>query len=110
MQERLQQLLEELDGPRLDDLADELSTSTESVRRMMHELGYRYVLSRWIPHELSRSQLEQRVKTARRNLRQLKAENNLLGRIIAIDETWLPSYMPLTDQQARQWVGPGERP
>lgn len=108
MQEKLKHLMVELDGPRSEELAMELGISDFSVRSMLHDLGYRYTLTRWVPHELSEEQKSQRVKTARYNLNLASAEPTLLGRIIAIDETWLPSYLPLTDIQARTWKKEGE--
>jgi transposase len=110
MQEALQNLMEEFDGPRTLELAHRLNIGQESVREMLHELGYKYVKSRWVPHELSADHKKQRVDTCKKNLKLLKDEDDLLGRIIAIDEFWLPSYMPLTDTQARSWQLKGSTP
>jgi transposase len=110
MQERLVELVEELDSPRTEDLALRLDISHTSVETMLHNMGYRFLNARWIPHELSRSQKEKRVATARSNLVRYRNDPTILERIIAIDETWLYSYQPLVGPQARSWVRAGERP
>ncbi len=96
------------DGGRVEEIASELQVSESSVLRMLNELGYRFVKGKWVPHDLSDSQRQKRVETAQNNLRLLNDNPRLLDEIIAIDETWLPNYLPLTDPQAGQWVGPGE--
>lgn len=107
---RLKLLMDELDGARAEELAARLETSQISVRRILHEMDYRYIIGRWIPHELTCSQQAQRVITARINRRMYRDDPTVLNRIIAIDETYLSSYMPLTDVQARGWYGPDEQP
>lgn len=110
MKVRLKLLMDELDGARTEELADRLETSQSSVQRMLHEMGYRYIIGRWIPHELTCYQKAQRVITARMNRRMYRDDPTVLNRIIAIDETYLSSYMPLTDVQARGWYGPDDEP
>jgi transposase len=110
MKVRLLELMDELDGARAEDLALALDISDYSVRAMLHDEGYAFVKSRWIPHELSDEEKEQRVNTVTQHLNRHLADNTFLDRIIAIDETWLPSYMPLTDIQSRRWQQAGEPP
>lgn len=108
--DRLLNLIVEYDGGRTEELAIQLNVSESSILRMLHDLGYRYVVSRWVPHQLTDHQRWVRVETAKHNIQRYQREPRFMSRIIAIDETWLPQYMPLTDQQAAQWVPPGENP
>lgn len=98
------------DGARVDEIAHHLNVSQSSVKRMLHDLGYVYAVGRYIPHDLDENQKARRVQTARNNLDRLRREPRLLDQIIAIDETWLPSFLPVTDTRAGQWVPPGDEP
>ena len=89
MQEMVQEIMEDLDGAKSQDVADRLGVSRDSVRRMLQDMGFRYIMRRWVPHELTSDLRQRRVQTARFNLNRLSREPDLLDRIIAIDETWL---------------------
>jgi len=108
-QEMVQEM-EELDGARTQDVADRLGISDESVRRMLQDMGHRYIMRRWVPHELTPDLRERRAQTARSNLDRLSREPDLLDRIIGIDETWLRSYTPPSGQEARMWTRRGSTP
>src|SRR5690606_2849183 len=45
----------------LEDYADELEGSRESVRRALHRLGYVSMLQKWVPHDLTPEQKARRV-------------------------------------------------
>ena len=53
--ERLQELMAQSRAWRLDDLVDEFSVSHGSVWHMLHEINYRKVASRYVPHVLTRA-------------------------------------------------------
>ena len=108
--EQLQELMVQRDGLRAEDVSALLNISEESVRRMLHELGYHYILAKWLPHELTCELKHQRVETAQRNLEWYGGNSEQLDRIIAIDETWIRTNMPTYGQQARSWVMSGDSP
>ena len=107
---KLDELMEALNGGRIEDMVAEHQVSYESIRKMLYKLDARYVMAKWIPHRLSELNKEKRVATPQKNLRQLGKDPSLLNRIIAIDEFWLRSYTPLSDTQAHVWVLPGQTP
>lgn len=110
MMDSLLAFLVDNDGATCNEIAYHLNVSYASANRMLHELRYVYAVGRYVPHELDDSQRARRVQTAQENLASYNSDQRLLDRIIAIDETWLPSYLPLTDSRAGQWVPPGEEP
>ena len=84
LQEMIQEIMEELDRAKSQEVADRLGVSRDSVRRMLQDMGYRYIMHRWVPHELTSDLKQRRVQTARSNLNRLSREPDLLDRIIAI--------------------------
>ena len=81
-----------------------------TVWEMLHDLGYRKVASRYVPHNLTSSQRQDRLETCQTHLTRYQGDASILDRIIAIDETWLRSYDPLNPQSAAEWRLPGEAP
>lgn len=108
MAEQLIDYIVKNDGASTVELATQLDIGLTSVRTLLHEAGYQHVRGKWIPHTLDPPLREKRVRTAQNNLARLSDDPKFLDRIIAIDETWLPLYMPVTDAQSGQWVPPGE--
>lgn len=92
--DRVRQLLGTLENPRAEDIAIELGISQASVLEILHDLDYHFVLSSWVPYRLTVQQRQQRVQTARNNIRWLDRNPRNLDRLIDIDETWIYSYMP----------------
>ena len=93
----------------IDELVDVMGISHGSVYLLLKRGSYRKVGSIWLPHQLSED-LELRIRAARKNLQWFGKNPRMLGRIIAIDETYVRSYSPLDRQQAREWQLPGEEP
>jgi hypothetical protein len=50
---------------------------------------------------------EYRITVARVNLERLARERYLLGRLVAIDESWVALYSPPARDQMRFWLEPG---
>jgi hypothetical protein len=94
---------------RLDDLVDELGVSHGSVWHMLHEMNYRKVASRYVPHVLTHAQNQLRVDRCQQYLERYEHDPNLLNRIVAIDETWLRSYDTEDLRSAAEWRLPTER-
>ena len=108
--EALDLLMSESQAWRIEDLADELGISITSTWRMLHMRGYRKIASRWVPHDLTPAQRNTRYITSSNLLSRHSLDESFLGRIIAIDETWIRSYDPLDNNQARQWLLPSQEP
>ena len=83
-------ILEQLDEQpfmSLRVLAETLDSSKETVRRCLHtELGYKKYVSRWVPHQLSERQKEERVVAAREMHRQLTCKRRI--DFVTADESW----------------------
>ena len=90
-----------------DEIAHELDISHGSVHRILTErLQMRRIAARWVPHMLSESEKHQRVNIASKFLkRYMYGENGdeMLQRIIAIDETWIRSFEPESKRQSSEW-------
>lgn len=107
-QERALDYIADHDGARVSELAEFLDVSESSVNRILHELGFNFVESKYVPYRLTPTQKIQRTITAEQNLVMYREIHNFLLKIITIDETWLPQYMPVTGARRGQWVGPGD--
>ena len=92
----------------IDEIVDVMGISKGSVWNLLQRGHYRKIGARWLPHALDQQDMELRVRACRLNLRWFTNEPRMLGRIIAIDETWIRAYTPLDPQNAREWRLPGE--
>jgi hypothetical protein len=92
---RVQELLRDNENLRADDIAIELNLSHGSVINILHDLDYHFVMSGWVPHELNAEQREQRIRTAMNNILWVDERESNLRSLIAIDETWIASDMPV---------------
>ena len=55
----------------------------------------RRIAARWVPHMLSESEKHQRVNIARKLLKRYGEDGDeMLKRIVEIDETWIRSFEP----------------
>ena len=79
-----------------DDIAQELDISHGSVHPILTErLQMRKIAVRWVPHMLSESEIHQLVNIARKLLKRYGEDGDeILHRIVAIDETWIRSFEP----------------
>ena len=107
--ERLQELMAQARAWILDDLSDNLGISVSTVWRMLQDLGYKKIASKYVPHTLTCSQMKARVDACKRNLERYEQDSTLLHRIVAIDETWLRSYDPKDPKTAAEWTLPHEK-
>jgi len=109
-EEKLEQLMQESRAWRIEDLADELSLSYGSTWRLLHSMGYRKISSKWVPHELTPNQMENRREICAKLVNRYSDDPSFVNHIIAIDETWIKSYDPTDAQLSREWRLPGEPP
>ena len=64
----------------------------------------RKIAARRVPHMLSESEKHQRVNIARKLLKRYGEDGDeMLRRIIAIDETWIRSFEPELKRQSGEW-------
>ena len=79
-----------------DEIAHELDINHGSVHRILTEcLQMRKIAARWVPHMLAESEKHQRVNIARKLLKRYGEDGDeMLQRIVAIDETWIQSFIP----------------
>jgi hypothetical protein len=90
------------------ELADQIGISYGSTHNLLVEMDYRKVGSHWLPHELSCEGKRIRVEKCKENLDRYTEDESILDRIIAIDETYIRSYMPHDRHLAREWRLPHE--
>ena len=88
-----------------DEIAHELDISHWSIHRILTEcLQMRKIAARWVPHMLFKSEKHQCVNIARKLLkRHVEDSDEMLQRIVAIDETWIRSFEPELKCQSREW-------
>ena len=64
----------------------------------------RRTAARWVPHFLTRDQMQERVRLAEEHInRHGKEGKTFLNCIVAIDKTWLRSYEPELMSQSTEW-------
>ena len=76
-----------------------------------NELQMRKLTARWVPRLLSDVHKENRV-VACQQLQQMVEDRGeaFWSRIITVDETWFPFYLPETKEQSKQCCRVGEKP
>ena len=102
-EETLNELMSQRRTWTIDELVDVMGISRGSVWNLLQRGHYRKVGAHWLPHQLDQQDMELRARACRLNLRWFASNPRMLGRIIAIDETWIKAYTPLDPQQAREW-------
>jgi transposase len=107
-EEKLEQLMQENRAWRIEDLADELSISYGSTWKLLHNMGYRKISSKWVPHELTMSQMKKRREICAKLVERYSKDHSFVSHIISIDETWIKSYDPTDARLSREWRLPGE--
>ena len=82
-------------------IAEQVNIDRETVRKVLTEvLDMRKVCVKIVPKELTEEQKQRRV-TYCQDL--LKRQDDILGRVITGDETWVYQYDPETKRQSAQW-------
>jgi len=78
-----------------------VNINRETVRKILTEdLHMRKMYAKMVPKELTKEQKQRRV-TICQDL--LERQDDILGRVITGDETWVYQYDPETKQQSAQW-------
>ena len=96
----------------ISEISESLGLNAFTVHQIIHqELDMRKLTARWVPRLLNEDQKKKRVEICQNLL--MKAENALeefWSRLVTMDETWLPYFMPETKLQSRMWCARGEHP
>lgn len=87
----------------------ELSRST--IQRILHDsLKLRKVTSRWIPHDLTDANKQERVNACRENLAMFKENKWRLCDVVTGDESWIYWRQISRKSSNATWIGEGESP
>ena len=82
-------------------IAEQVNVDRETVRKILTEdLDMRKVCAKMVPKEFTEEQKHRRV-TICQDL--LERQDDILGRVITGDETWVYQYDPETKRQSAQW-------
>jgi transposase len=108
--ENVRQLILESEGMRTEDLMYETNLAHTTLLRLLKEINARKIMSRWIPHELSKRQEQARWNVAGKHLARYQRERGFLDKILSIDESWVKSYDPVDSRASSEWLLPGQKP
>lgn len=100
----LQALLDEDDGQTQQQLADRLNVDRSTISRRLQAMGKILKVGRWVPHELTERQQENRKNTCEILLSRYKRKS-FLHRIVTGDEKWIYFENP---KRKRSYVDPGQ--
>ena len=86
-------------------IAEQLGISHERVGSIIHEdLDTRKLSAKWVPKCLNADQKRQRCQSSEQLLEFFRRDpNDILSRLVTMDETWLYHYDPETKQQSVEW-------
>ena len=91
-----------------DEIAYEVGLSHGAVYTILTErLNMRKIAARWVPHCLSESEKCRMIEISKELLSRYANEGeNMLKRIVTIDETWIRSFEPELKRQSSEWHTP----
>jgi len=99
---KIRQIVRENRRLAVRSIAEQVNIDTETVRKIVTEdLDMRKVCAKMVPKELTEEQ-KQRRPTICQDL--LERQDDILGRVITGDETWVCQYDPETKRQSAQWT------
>jgi [histone H3]-lysine36 N-dimethyltransferase SETMAR len=104
--EKLQNLLDEDDAQTQEQLAYKLNVTQKAVSIRLHQMGKIQKEGRWVPHELTERQREQR-RTTCELLLERQQRKSFMHRIITGDEKWIYFDNP---KRKHSWTDPGKTP
>jgi len=86
-------------------IAEQLGISREWVGSIIHEdLDKRKLSAKWVPKCLNADQKRQRCQSSEELLEFFQLDpNDVLSRLVTMDETWLYHYDPDITQQSMEW-------
>jgi len=98
---KIRQIVSEIRRLTVRSIAEQVNIDREIFRKILTEdLDMRNVCAKMVPKELTEEQKQRRV-TICQDL--LERQDDILGRIITGDKTWVYQYDPETKRQSAQW-------
>ena len=94
---------------KVEKIANALHFSHGSVSTTLHDrLGMHKLTARWVPKSFSDEQMATRASVYSALLKRFRSkEDDLLSRLVTVDQIWVHYYEPENKVQSRQSVGPG---
>ena len=108
--EKLKELLNEDRNWVTSELTENLGINYYATLALLKEVGAKKIASRWVPHALTPAQKQKRIDISVEHLERYRSDPEFLGRIIAIDETWIREYDTKDPFYSRYWRLPGQPP
>ena len=109
--ELVRSIIEEDPHSTYDDIEAETELSRGTIENIIHDhLKLRKITSRWVPHEMTPRQKQERVRICRENLDRFLRNSWRLCDIITGDESWFYLRQIGRKTSNSQWVGEDERP
>ena len=102
----LQALLDEDDGQTQEMMAEQLGVTQKTISKRLKDMGMILKVGRWVPHELTERQQENRKTTCEMLLSRFKRKS-FLHRIVTGDEKWVYFSNP---KRKRSYGPPGHKP
>ncbi len=93
-------------------IAEFLHISSTSVFNILtKDLNMRKLCCRWVPHALTKAQMDARVAWCERMIDGIRESNgSVLDRIVTLDETYVYYYEPLLKKDSREWTAKNQTP
>jgi len=109
--ERIRQLIDEDPHITYDEIEAETLINKFSIHEIIHgALKLKKVTSRWVPHELTLKNRQDRVKICQENLAIYRDGPGRLCDILTGDETWIYLKQLSRKSSNASWVSEGEEP
>ena len=87
----------------VEEIAQALGILHGSASTILHDrLGMRKLTARWVPKSLSDEQMATRESVCSALLKRFRSKDNVLLRLMTVDETWAHYYEPENKAQSRQ--------
>lgn len=83
-----------------------LGIGISQIQKILHShLHVKKICARWIPHNLTPAEKEQRVKWCKKTMKRFnRGASNDVCLIVTGDESWIYAFDPEKKEQSRQWV------
>ena len=109
--ERVRQVIEDDRNSTYDDIMAETSLTHGTIGRIVHDsLKMRKVASRWVAHEPTDEQKQQRIRICRQKLAKFRNGTWRSDDIVTGDETWIFHRQIGRKSNNATWVGENEPP
>lgn len=108
--ERVRTVIESDPWCTFDEIEAETSLSRGTIQSIIHDhLKLRKLTSRWVPHQLTDKNREDRVRMCQENLAKFKENKWRLSDVVTGDESWFYHRQIGKKQSNSSWVEEGEK-